>query len=454
MSGTVLGTFPRERALQPIGTDRIYKDLWLQMNNLPELDPACDGTYAHNMLIVNSYQSNGVPGRGTIHGERLTSTLASLGLEFDVYDDMGTNGSDSYNGIGRREDRMGQQPRPPLNGATRAMLEPYDCIWHATGLQTYLTLSDKTTFTFFGGQPSQDQQTLETWLSGCTPGNNRLLVVEGIGWASDTDVNTVHGPDFLADRGVAVLSEDYAQGLANNDLRRCARLAGTALAPTFEGEVFGSGCPDALRIDVLAATGEGEAVVNFVESLEDGFDPVNCNDDENRPTWHAVVREQDPDQTCAHSVALSFSFAELYPLNCVDQCLFDDFVINGTNAELVIDLFQWAGKPINPTPIGIGEQASPRHVNALYQSQPNPANPTATIRYRIAARGRVTLQLYDTTGRLVRTLVDEVQEPEFEGFEVVWDGRDDTGKRVSSGVFFYQLQAPGYTSSRKLVILK
>jgi hypothetical protein len=321
-------------------------------------------------------------------------------------------------------------------------------------LLTSLTLSDKTTLTFFGGQPSQDQQTLETWLSGCTLGNNRLLVLEGIGWASDIDVNTVHGPDFLAGRGVSVLSEDYAQGLANNDLRRCARLAGTALAPSFEGEVFGSGCPDDRDMDVIAAAGAGEAVVNFVESLEDGYDPVNCNDDENRPTWHAVVREQDPDQTCAHSVAMSFSFAELYPLNCADQCLFEDWVVNGRNAELVIDLFQWAGKPINPTPIGIGEESAPRHVNALYQSQPNPANPSATIRYRIAEKGRVTLQVYDTSGRLVQALVDEVQEPELGGFEVVWDGRDDTGKQVSSGVFFYHLQAPGYTSSRKLVILK
>jgi hypothetical protein len=120
----------------------------------------------------------------------------------------------------------------------------------------------------------------------------------------------------------------------------------------------------------------------------------------------------------------------------------------------VIDLFQWAGKPINPTPIGIGEQSAPRHVNALYQSQPNPAKPSATIRYRIAARGRVALQVYDTSGRLVRTLVDEVQEPELGGFEVVWDGKNNAGKRVSSGVFFYKLEAPGYASSRKLVILK
>ncbi len=66
----------------------------------------------------------------------------------------------------------------------------------------------------------------------------------------------------------------------------------------------------------------------------------------------------------------------------------------------------------------------------------------------------MTLRIFDVGGRVVRTLVDQVQEPVEAAFEVVWDGMNDQGQRVGSGVFFYQIDAPGFTSSKKLVILK
>ncbi len=126
---------------------------------------------------------------------------------------------------------------------------------------------------------------------------------------------------------------------------------------------------------------------------------------------------------------MSFSFSELYPLNCADECMFDDFSVSSEAVDLVIDLFQWSGTcPSTLVPIGIEEPASaPRFVNALYQAQPNPANPSATIRYTIAEKGRVSLRIFDVGGRLVRTLVDQVQEPAEAGFEVVWDGSERPG---------------------------
>ncbi len=454
-TGAVTGTFPAARGKAPLKTTATYKDFWLQINNLPTLTAACDGTYANNMLLISDYQTNAVPGRGTIERDRMVATLSSLGLDFDVYDVVGTNYTGSYDGIGRREDRPTQQPRPPYNGATDLMLNNYDCIWYTGGLlDSGVMLSDRRTLSLFGGQSSIDQQKLETWVTGCTAGNNRLLVLDGIGWASFIDVNTTNGPQFLSNRGVDVLADDYAQDLANNDLRRCARIVGQGPGAGFTGEIFGSGCPDNLNIDVFAAISNGEAVANFVESLEDGDDPVNCADDQNRPAWLSVVRRRNPARTCEHSVAMSFAFSEMNPLNCADQCLFNEYKINGANAELVIDLFQWAGCPINANPIGVDPVEAPRFVNELYQAQPNPANPAATIRYTIAQKGDVSLKIFDVSGRLVRTLVNQVQEPAATPFEVVWDGTNDGGQHVGSGVFFYQIDAPGFSSSKKLVILK
>jgi hypothetical protein len=426
------------------------------MNVLPELNPNCDGTQANGLLVVSDYQTNAVPGRGTIQRERLLAALGSLGLEFDVYDSQGTNYAGTYNTIGRREDRGTQLPRPPSNGATTAQLEGYDCIWYQGGLAKSETLSDLLTSPNFGGQPSIDQQKLEGWIQACTTGNNRLLLLEGIGWASDIDVRTVNGPTFLLNRGVDVLADDYAQDLAIDDLRRCARITGQGPGTGFDGEIFGSGCTDNINIDVIAAIGGGVAVANFVYSGEDEEDPVNCADDQNRAPWHAIVRREAGPGNCQRSVSMSASFSELYSLNCADECLFDDFVVNGEAAELVIDLFQWSNTcPFNGSPVGVEEPTgAPRFVNALYQAQPNPANPSATIHYTIAEKGHVALRIFDVGGRVVRTLVDEVQEPAEAGFEVVWDGKNDQGQRVGSGVFFYQIDAPGFSSSKKLVILK
>jgi len=114
----------------------------------------------------------------------------------------------------------------------------------------------------------------------------------------------------------------------------------------------------------------------------------------------------------------------------------------------------WAGIPVNTTVIGVDPAEAPRFVNELYQAQPNPANPSATIRYTIAQKGHVSLKIFDVSGRLVRNLVDQVQEPATKPFEAVWDGMNDGGQHVGSGVFFYQIDAPGFTSSKKLVILK
>jgi flagellar hook assembly protein FlgD len=88
------------------------------------------------------------------------------------------------------------------------------------------------------------------------------------------------------------------------------------------------------------------------------------------------------------------------------------------------------------------------------QNYPNPFNPTTTISYSIAERGHVTLQVYDASGHLVRTLIDEEQAPQAGGFTKVWNGQDDKGQRVASGVYFFRLSAGNRTLTKKLVVLK
>lgn len=106
-------------------------------------------------------------------------------------------------------------------------------------------------------------------------------------------------------------------------------------------------------------------------------------------------------------------------------------------------------------PIGtsVGNQL-PSVTSALDQNFPNPFNPSTTIRYRTGESGLVTLAIYNVVGQRVRTLVNEVQHPRAEGRIARWDGRNDKGERLASGVYFCQLVTPGFSQTRKLVLLK
>ncbi|MCK5619680.1 MAG: T9SS type A sorting domain-containing protein, partial [Candidatus Krumholzibacteria bacterium] len=84
---------------------------------------------------------------------------------------------------------------------------------------------------------------------------------------------------------------------------------------------------------------------------------------------------------------------------------------------------------------------------------PNPFNPTTTIRYSIAESGRITLRVYNVAGQLVKVLFDEEQSPASTR-AVTWDGRNQAGHAVSSGVYFYKIMAPGFTQTKKMIILK
>jgi len=89
----------------------------------------------------------------------------------------------------------------------------------------------------------------------------------------------------------------------------------------------------------------------------------------------------------------------------------------------------------------------------LAQNYPNPFNPVTRIRYEIPRPGRVSLSVYDVSGRLVRNLVaSRNQRP---GSHVVsWDGRDGAGRAVVSGVYFYCLAADDVILSREMILLK
>ncbi len=95
---------------------------------------------------------------------------------------------------------------------------------------------------------------------------------------------------------------------------------------------------------------------------------------------------------------------------------------------------------------------------ALSQNHPNPFNSTTLIRYSIPDRNRevrphrTTLKIYNILGQEVRTLVDEKQPAGY--YQILWDGRDQTGEEVASGIYFYRLKAGKFNKVSKMVVLR
>ena len=95
---------------------------------------------------------------------------------------------------------------------------------------------------------------------------------------------------------------------------------------------------------------------------------------------------------------------------------------------------------------------SPVVQTELHSNYPNPFNPETTIRYSVKEATHVTIEIYNVKGQLVRTLVNEAKSAG--NHNVVWNGMDNSGRSISSGVYFYKMKAGAYSSTKKMILMK
>ncbi|CUS88924.1 Por secretion system C-terminal sorting domain-containing protein, partial [Candidatus Kryptonium thompsonii] len=89
----------------------------------------------------------------------------------------------------------------------------------------------------------------------------------------------------------------------------------------------------------------------------------------------------------------------------------------------------------------------------LYQNYPNPFNPTTNISFYLPVDKKISLIIYDVTGREVVRLIDEQEFPKGK-HTVTWDGKDKNGKPVSSGIYLYKLKFGNFEKTRKMMLVK
>ncbi|MEN6444872.1 MAG: carboxypeptidase regulatory-like domain-containing protein [Candidatus Cloacimonas sp.] len=116
------------------------------------------------------------------------------------------------------------------------------------------------------------------------------------------------------------------------------------------------------------------------------------------------------------------------------------------------DAFIFCVDDVTVTGGDVNDPEVPVVATALHNNYPNPFNPETTISYSVKEAGPVTLQVYNVKGQLVKTLIKGIQEPG--NHTIVWNGTDNNGRSVSSGVYYYKMQAGKYSSTKKMIMMK
>ena len=112
----------------------------------------------------------------------------------------------------------------------------------------------------------------------------------------------------------------------------------------------------------------------------------------------------------------------------------------------------FAGYNPNPTDVVVESEPTLPDDYILHQNYPNPFNPSTTIEFELPVGQHVTLDVFNVLGQKVRTVTD--QHFVAGNYEIEWDGRDENGEPVSTGVYFYRLTTGEESFTRKMMLLK
>jgi len=387
------------------------------------------------LLVADHFARRG--NGGETNSDRIIRALRALNVPFDIFHKLGP-ASDQRNGIGRwaaNSGQIGELGTDKYNwgpGATFGQFLAYkSCLLNAGDIYNY-------------SMYPQDASMINNWLIYSDEETHRFF------WVSGDQVLRCLYNDVSAGRallrnilGVTYSTEKRNYSVFTGDYTYCLPLnfsAGGRLSEcTNQYVVRMNGCSRAFNVLDVYSSVDSARVERVYDSQQ--TPAIACKSNSvlgaNRyPNYKTLAEGYD---NC-----LIRSDASLGPLACGD----DSFLTQWIGCVLA-----WGSVPewiIG----GIETTTPPVMVTSLGQAFPNPMNPAAKISFSVAKSGKVSLRIFDVSGRLVRTLVDENKLASPKPYEIIWDGTNDQGETVSSGVFFYQLETAGFRSAKKIVILR
>jgi hypothetical protein len=387
---------------------------WARFNG-PYFEFTCLPTKNSNVLFVDHNH-----GRGSFAGsveEYWTSTfkqLHSLDMGNPERYDVNQSGYGVSNGLGAR-------------AKLRQLIDNYyTIIWDSGDLSSY-TISDGTE------DKSNDCQMLIDWMNLSEHrvglwvcGDNIASELEMLG--SPPALSFLHtwcGVDFLHNSYYNGTGGDLGGGVVN------PLLTGDADAGVFthggvpDTTYIYGGCPYLNGFDVLGKINLGKYALDYP--------------DYGGNQYYAGIANTRLNAAGYDVRTMWFGFSFQYIRDDVDSDPIDRTLI-------ARDVFSWMQYPTNPM------HAEIPSAYKLAQNFPNPFNPVTSIQFDMKERGLVTLKIYNVAGQLVRTLVDGMKDAGF--YSITWDGKNNRGAKVGSGIYFCKMETKGFSATKKMVALK
>jgi hypothetical protein len=199
-------------------------------------------------------------------------------------------------------------------------------------------------------------------------------------------------------------------------------------------------------VDNLAPVAPGNVAASVVSSVVNltWDDPIDA-DFKYFAVYRSTTNNFDPKGTTPLATLIGTEYA-------------DTDVVVGTTYYYRLSAYDFAGNESAFSPeittliTHVQENAGVPTEFALQQNYPNPFNPETSIQYQLPLPGHVRLSIYTVLGQEIRTLVDRSQPAAYH--TVVWDGRDNTGNPMPSGVYFYRIESGGFTAVKKMLLMK
>ena len=117
-----------------------------------------------------------------------------------------------------------------------------------------------------------------------------------------------------------------------------------------------------------------------------------------------------------------------------------------------------SGDNVAEVAVGVGIEVSVEEPNImpakfdLHQNYPNPFNPSTNIKFDLAENSHVSITIFNLVGQKVSTLVNRSLDSG--SYTITWNGLDNNGNQLPSGMYFYEMRTPSYQSIKKLVLVK
>jgi hypothetical protein len=310
--------------------------------------------------------------------------------------------------------------------ATDIFCVAYEKVIHTSGNLNSVTITEGTQ----SSDKSNDCQLLIDWLDNS---NHKVgLLVMGDQVAVDLDASTAQvALDFMGGRCGVSVDEDSYYDLTGG------REAGGVISPLITGvtgEIYDGlsyyidgGCPIINDFAVLATTNNGVYCLQYPDYNSTQYYAGIYTDQLNNANW--------PMRTV-------FIGHSMYQMRNA---------VNGTAVrnEFMKMTYEFFENGVNPNYTG---DEVPK-VYSLAQNFPNPFNPSTRIQFALPTKGHVSLKIYNVAGQLVKTLQDGVMDAG--SHEISWDGSNNLGANVASGVYFYKINAgDNYENMKKMVLLR